>query len=349
MQSRSCPTGRVSSLGNRADRLGHLPPPCLSVPSASACQRLLWRRSRARLGQEEIPAGGVDSRAAGCVPRSQAVSGAPPCRAQDGGSRPPPICCEPGWRGSQSLGPGWGGASPGSSPCINPGPARAAVQWLLPLGGFLPVEEPSSPPPPVKGGSSVCCGNPPVGMWALLLRAAVQEQPLVRGLCSVEPSFVEGPVVGPRFMSAGDQQWGKQSVGMGSAWHFGSLWSRRKGFRLLQNPQWGHERAAFCLGGGLSCSKIWPRVGVQEGLVLGFLPLFSGRAESPWCFLSLEGSRPVSIQQTPELSLSLRVALSASGLACPICWHPVCPWGSALPPVPGTSLCAVCEPSSQGP
>lgn len=101
--------------------------------------------------------------------------------------------------------------------------------------------------------------------------------------------------------------------------------------------------------GVLSCSKIWPRVGVQEGLVLGFLPLFSGRAESPWCFLSLEGSRPVSIQQTPELSLSLPVALSAIGLACPICWDPVCPRGSALPLVPGTSLCAVCEPSLQGP
>lgn len=189
MQSRSSPTGRVSSLGNRADRLGHLPPPCLSVPSASACQHLLWRRSRARLGQEEIPAGGVDSRAAGCVPRSQTVSGAPPCRAQDGGSRPPPICCEPGWRGSRSLGPGWGGASPGGSPCIDPGPAGAAAQRLLPLDEFLPV----------KGGSSVCYGNPPVEMWALLMRAAFQEQPLVRGLRSVEPSFVEGPVVGATF------------------------------------------------------------------------------------------------------------------------------------------------------
>lgn len=54
-QRRGCraapvPAGRVSSLGNRADRLGHLPPPCLSAPSASACQRLLWRRSKARLG-----------------------------------------------------------------------------------------------------------------------------------------------------------------------------------------------------------------------------------------------------------------------------------------------------------
>lgn len=144
--------------------------------------------------------------------------------------------------------------------------------------------------------------------------------------------------------SGGSSQWGRGLLGTLAV--FGAEGKDSGSSRI---PSGAMRGLLSAWGGGLSCSKIWPRVGVQEGLVLGFLPLFSGRAESPWCFLSLEGSRPVSIQQTPELSLSLPVALSAIGLACPICWHPVCPWGSALPLVPGTSLCAVCEPSSRGP
>lgn len=174
MQSSSCPCW-ACEFSRQPCRQAW--PPASSLPLSTICVCLPASpvaEEQGKAGLEEIPAGGVDSRAAGCVPCSQAVSGAPPCRAQDGGCRPPPDCCESGWRSSRSLGPGWGRASPGSSPSINPGRLKllpsgcslwtSSRWWRCSGGAFL---FPS--PPPVKGGSSVCCGNPPEGMWALQL------------------------------------------------------------------------------------------------------------------------------------------------------------------------------------